>query len=102
MSEEKQYITDRLRRYSRACLAERLDPDFADAVMQASETAGCSWISTKERIPDEDCSTLVCTESGKVCTARFYAATRKWNGYAGKSAKYWMPLPAPPDVETGS
>ena len=59
-------LTIRLRRYSRACLTERLDPDFADAVMQASETAGCSWISTKERIPDEDCSTLVCTDKGSV------------------------------------
>lgn len=37
MSEEKQYITDRLRRYSRACLAERLDPDFAAAVYEAAD-----------------------------------------------------------------
>jgi len=37
MSEEKQYITDRLRRYSRTCLAERLDPDFAAAVYEAAD-----------------------------------------------------------------
>ena len=30
-------LTIRLRRYSRACLAERLDPDFADAVREAVE-----------------------------------------------------------------
>lgn len=37
MNEGKQYITDRLRRYYRACLAERLDPDFADAVYEAAD-----------------------------------------------------------------
>lgn len=37
MSEEKQYITDRLRRYSKACLADRLDPDFAAAVYEAAD-----------------------------------------------------------------
>lgn len=36
MSEEKQFITDRLRRYSKTCLADRLDPDFAEAVFEAA------------------------------------------------------------------
>lgn len=30
-------LTIRLRRYSRACLAERLDPDFASAVYEAAD-----------------------------------------------------------------
>lgn len=54
------------------------------------------WVSVKERLPDEDGSTLICTKNGKVCTARFYKRQGGWNAYAGRNAAYWKPLPEPP------
>ena len=56
-----------------------------------------AWISVDERLPETEGSTLICTKGGAVCTARFYPG-RGWNGYAGKNAAYWMPLPEPPEV----
>ena len=55
------------------------------------------WIPVEERLPERDCSTLICTGTGRVCQARFYTEPKKWNGIAGKHAKYWMPLPLPPE-----
>ena len=55
------------------------------------------WVSVKDRMPDEDGSTLICKKNGKVCTARFYKQQGGWNAYAGRNAAYWMPLPEPPE-----
>ena len=57
------------------------------------------WIPVDKRLPDHNCSTLICTENGKVCQARFYAEKKVWNGFAGKMAKYWLYLPEPPKGE---
>lgn len=54
------------------------------------------WIPVSKRLPDHNCSTLICTENGKVCQTRFYPEKKGWNGFAGKKAKYWMYLPDPP------
>ena len=54
------------------------------------------WISARDRLPEAEGSTLICTEKGAVCTAKFYPKTGKWNGWAGKNARYWMPLPEGP------
>lgn len=54
------------------------------------------WISVDDRLPETDCSTLICTKGGAVCTARYYVRQKGWNAYAGKNAAFWMPLPEPP------
>ena len=54
------------------------------------------WISVKDFLPEKTGSTLICTKNGAVCTAKYYKGQQKWNGYAGKNAAYWMPLPEPP------
>lgn len=61
------------------------------------------WVSVRDRMPDEDGSTLICTKNGRVCTARFYKHQGGWNAYAGRNAAYWMPLPTPPkEVSDGN
>lgn len=57
------------------------------------------WTPIEDGLPEGDCSTLICTANGSVCQARYYAAKKAWNGIAGKHAKFWMPLPLPPERE---
>lgn len=57
------------------------------------------WINVKDRLPEENGSTLVCTDRWKVCTARFYAEKKWWNGVLGPHILYWMPLPEIPKEE---
>lgn len=70
---------------------------FAEAKITLDKMPTVSgWVSVKDRLPDEDGSTLICTKNGKVCTARFYKRQGGWNAYAGRNAAYWKPLPEPP------
>lgn len=64
------------------------------------------WRDVETDPPDEDGSYLVQTESGAVCTARWYCQSRnrgpgRFSGYAGKYAVLWMPLPAPRQLNGG-
>lgn len=63
---------------------------FRDGVASVNE-----WKPVSDP-PKETGSTLICTATGAVCTAKYYAGSGTWNGYAGKNAAYWMPLPQPP------
>ena len=73
------------------------DPAMCEMVAYVENAPTVSkWINVKDRLPDEDGSTLICTKNGKVCTARFYKRQGWWNAYAGRNAEYWMPLPKPP------
>ena len=48
-------LLKRLNRYSKKCIAERTDNDFADAVEQAKdELQKPKWIPVSERLPDPD------------------------------------------------
>ena len=58
------------------------------------------WISVTHRLPKQQATTLVCTESGSVCVAKFYPQDGEWSGPAGKKVRYWMPIPEPPKGET--
>jgi hypothetical protein len=64
------------------------------------------WIPVSERLPEEEGTYLVFTESGCVTTARWYAE-RDMKNYRGefirhvmgsfhRRATHWMPLPEPP------
>lgn len=66
--------------------------------IEALKNSG-GWISVKDRLPETEGSTLICTEKGAVCTARFYPQSGRWNGWAGENARYWMPLPEGPKEE---
>ena len=66
--------------------------------VQALKNSG-GWISVRDRLPEKEGSTLICTEKGAVCTARFYPQSGRWNGWSGKNSRYWMPLPEPPKEE---
>ena len=59
------------------------------------------WISVMHRLPKQQARTLVCTESGSVCVAKFYPQDGEWSGPAGKKVRYWMPMPEPPEEVTG-
>ena len=67
--------------------------------IQEKEAPSPTWISVQDRIPEKEGSTLICTDNGSVCTARFYPNGGAWNGSCGKRVKYWMPLPEPPKEE---
>lgn len=77
--------------------------DYWDDVIERldSQPTISGWVSVKDRVPEEDGSTLICTKNGRVCTARFYKHQGGWNAYAGKNAAYWMPLPEPPEEVKG-
>ena len=92
-------LTDRLRRYSEACVAYKLDADFASAVQEAAETIEemqrCieqyklylqdaindlhsahekepKWIPVTERLPKaERKSYWICTDTGYQCECRW-------------------------------
>lgn len=76
-------------------LTKGLESDLLETLDVLGERP-VGWISVKDMLPIGTGSTLICTNSGKVCTARYYKKQRQWNGAAGKNAAYWMPLPEPP------
>lgn len=87
-------------RYGRE-LVRRAEKKKAERMKEAQaapkeKPAFGKWVRVDDRLPDGTCSTLICTETGAVCQARYYAPARKWSGYAGKNAVWWMPLPEGP------
>ena len=57
------------------------------------------WVNLDETQPPCTGSYIVCTESGKVCTARWYKPHKKFCGRVGKYIVAWMHLPEPPKEE---
>ena len=121
-------LTDRLQRYSEACVAERLDADFASAVREAvkyiPELENTSqklllanvalsmskprWISVKDRLPDFEgsllCMRKVAPDLSFQEVLYFEDGEFTYNGVdqlEEGTVTYWMPLIEPPkDGET--
>ena len=72
-----------------------------DAVcnLPAEDVKPMKWLSVSDALPCQDGSTMICTDKGSVCSAKYYTGSKKWNGAAGPHVKYWMPLPLPPKEE---
>lgn len=75
------------------------------------------WISTKDRLPEENTPVLICTQWGDVWMASYYSECRlaqkllspaHWDietlrgggiDFMAKDVTHWMPLPEPPEGE---
>ena len=60
-----------------------------------------SWISVKDRLPEEDTDVLVANGMGIEIAAYTTNPVKQWYGMNGQDvyAKYWTPLPEPPKEE---
>lgn len=118
----EQALLDRLKRYSKKCLTERTDGDFADAVWEAVEvidgllndlqdaldriaeltdTNVGKWIPVTEKLPKK-CQYYLVTDWGGVEEA-YYNSEGVWFSRHDdklKAVTHWMPLPEPPKEET--
>ena len=101
-------LLKRLNRYTRQCLSERTDPDFADAVEQAKdELQKPKWIPVSERLPKLGEMVAVYMHSAihgdEVKIDQMVISNTTdipyWSYYKGR-VKAWMPLPEPPKEET--
>ena len=58
------------------------------------------WINVSQYRPGRTGSYIVCTNTGTVCTAKYYAtddmSPGHWNGSVKDSIRWWMPLPERP------
>lgn len=110
-------LIKRLNRYTKQCLQERTDPDFADAVEQAKCDLMPKWIPVSERLPEVGKSVLVISY-GRVCFAKLLLTvnnggyptfvlqdglnnppvleTTAHNEFTENRITHWMPLPEPP------
>lgn len=124
----EQALLDRLKRYSKKCLTERTDGDFADAVWEAVEvidgllndlqealdtieeltdTNVGKWIPVTERLPKESRWCLViCNEwGGRITRISAFVTDSFGNRFLEDSREisgfvtHWMPLPEPPKEE---
>ncbi len=118
----EQALLDRLKRYSKKCLTERTDGDFADAVWEAVEvidgllndlqealdsveeltdTNVGKWIPVTEKLPKK-CQYYLVTDWGGVEEA-YYNSEGVWFSRHDdklKAVTHWTPLPEPPKEET--
>lgn len=115
-------LITRLSRYTEQCIAERLDPDFADAVEQAKDKLQKpKWIPVSEKLPEIGKSVLVISY-GRVCFAKLLLAinnggfptfvlqdglnnppvleTTAHNEFTENRITHWQYLPEPPKEET--
>lgn len=69
-----------------------------------------SWISVKDRLPDDKERYLICTEGGRIDIAYYQPTGDKFSDYEpfwqGSSCRFtsvthWQPLPEPPKSECG-
>ncbi len=62
-----------------------------------------SWISVKERLPEQRDDYLVCTEDAEVYVCEYIPSVKQWwNGQeliCDGRITHWMPLPSPPGEE---
>ena len=79
-------LIDRLQRYDRKCIAERLDADFADAVETIIEYARDDYMA---KSPD-DCRNAVDTAMVKVCGADTNFVMNKYGILAVGTALMWI------------
>ena len=77
---------------------------WARKALQHTITPPNEWVRVEERLPEQEGSYLVITESGAITTARFYIGTGFPDGYYRKAhwqrnrvVTHWMPFPAPPN-----
>ena len=110
-------LIERLKRYSEQCIAERLDPDFAAAIIEAINVLSLcqmlgakpepQWISVEDRLPalGEKVAiyykdVILGARVGLDCMVISNTTdTPYWYAYTGRVLA-WMPLPEPPKEET--
>lgn len=95
-------LINRLKRYSEACVAYKLDADFAYAVQEAIEVISkkektTQWIPVTERLPREQEAVLTWGKQGAVLLD--WRHDNKWCCFGGVT--HWMPLPEPPKEGEG-
>lgn len=108
-------LIKRLRVYSEAVVAFKLDADFAAAVTEAASVIEMlsdhlrdvpkkvpRWIPVTERLPEESGQYLICaTENGitHISMAKYWRHFYLTGRMAYWKITHWMPLPEPPKEE---
>ena len=106
-------LIGRLHRYSEACVAYKLDADFASAVQEAADAIEeltdnhvGKWIPVTERLPEKPGNYLVYANYAKgnqpfadvdYYSGKNFATVYTCCGYYRVS--HWLPLPEPPEKE---
>lgn len=83
-----------------ACAALRRVVDFVKEYAVETEP-NKSWVSVKDRLPDDVKDVIVCDELGLVYPAYYYTCDECWMySFAAERCEHkithWMPLPEPP------
>lgn len=56
-----------------------------------------TWTLLADQTPPYTGSYIVCTDTYRVCTAKWWEQTKRFSGPIGKHVIAWMMLPDPPE-----
>ena len=66
-----------------------------------------SWIPVRERLPEKEMDLIVCTDTFYMGIGWYYPNSQTWDFEIAQHTEadlgqvtHWMPLPAPPDIDS--